>query len=54
MLVGYARTYTADQTAGLDAQQRDLKAAGCERVFSERVSSVASRTKLAAWLPGMM
>ena len=46
MLVGYARTSTADQTAGLDAQQRDLKAAGCERVFSEQVSSVTSRTKL--------
>ena len=50
MLVGYARTSTADQTAGLEAQQRDLKAAGCERVFSERVSSMASRTKLAECL----
>src|SRR3954452_4435170 len=46
MLVGYARTSTADQIAGLDAQERDLKAAGCEKVFSERVSSVASRAKL--------
>jgi DNA invertase Pin-like site-specific DNA recombinase len=50
MLVGYARTSTSDQTAGLDAQQRDLTAAGCERVFSEQVSSVAQRTKLAECL----
>lgn len=46
MLVGYARTSTVDQTAGLEAQQRDLKAAGCQRVFSERVSSVAQRPAL--------
>jgi DNA invertase Pin-like site-specific DNA recombinase len=46
MIVGYARTSTADQTAGLAAQDRDLKAAGAERVYSEQVSSVAQRTKL--------
>lgn len=40
MIVGYARTSTLDQTAGLEAQQRDLKKAGCERVFVEQVSSV--------------
>lgn len=40
MLIGYARTSTLDQTAGLDAQQRDLTAAGCERVYVEQVSSV--------------
>ena len=28
MLIGYARTSTADQTAGLHAQHRDLEAAG--------------------------
>jgi DNA invertase Pin-like site-specific DNA recombinase len=50
MLVGYARTSTSDQTSGLEAQQRDLTAAGCKRVFSEQVSSVASRTKLAECL----
>lgn len=45
--IGYARTSTADQTAGLVAQERDLRAAGCERVFSEQVSSTASiRLKL--------
>jgi DNA invertase Pin-like site-specific DNA recombinase len=30
----------------LDAQLRDLKAHGCERVFSEQVSSVAERAEL--------
>ncbi|MDQ0392233.1 recombinase family protein [Labrys monachus] len=47
MLIGYARTSTTEQAAGLEAQQRDLKAIGCERVFSEHVSSVASREQLA-------
>ncbi|MFE0017032.1 recombinase family protein [Mesorhizobium sp. NPDC059054] len=50
-LVGYARTSTADQKAGLAAQLRDLKAAGCEEVFQEELSSVtASRPQLAAAL----
>ena len=40
MLIGYARTSTLDQTAGLEAQQRDLTAAGCERTYVEQVSSV--------------
>jgi len=40
MLVGYARTSTLDQKAGLEAQQRDLTASGCERIFTEQVSSV--------------
>lgn len=43
MLVGYARTSTIEQEAGLDAQVRDLRAAGAERVFAEQVSSVATR-----------
>ena len=47
MLIGYARTSTAEQEAGLEAQRRDLSAAGCERVFAERVSSVAERAELA-------
>ena len=50
MNVGYVRTSTSDQTAGLDAQARDLKAAGAERIFSEQVSSVAKRAKLAECL----
>lgn len=40
MKIGYARTSTLDQKAGLDAQLRDLDAAGCEKVFAEQVSSV--------------
>jgi DNA invertase Pin-like site-specific DNA recombinase len=40
MLIGYARTSTLDQTAGLEAQQRDLTGAGCERTYVEQVSSV--------------
>src|SRR3954463_6587409 len=50
MLVGYARTSTEDQKAGLEAQERDLKAAGCEKVFAEQVSSVAQRDRLKACL----
>jgi DNA invertase Pin-like site-specific DNA recombinase len=48
MLVGYARTSTLDQKAGLDAQRRDLEGAGCEKLFIEQVSSVnvAARQKL--------
>jgi DNA invertase Pin-like site-specific DNA recombinase len=50
MLVGYARTSTTDQQAGLEAQERDLRAAGAEKVFSEQVSSVAPRAALKACL----
>lgn len=48
MLIGYARTSTLDQKAGLEAQERDLASSGCERVFVEQVSSVdvAKREKL--------
>lgn len=50
MLVGYARTSTAEQRAGLSAQLRDLKASGAEKVFAEQVSSVAERSELVAAL----
>jgi DNA invertase Pin-like site-specific DNA recombinase len=49
-MVGYARTSTIEQEAGLEAQERDLRTARCVRVFSERVSSVAKRDQLAAAL----
>ncbi|RVC64480.1 recombinase family protein [Mesorhizobium sp.] len=42
MFVGYARTSTVEQQAGYEAQLRDLKTQGCEKVFSEQVSSVNS------------
>ncbi len=50
MIVGYCRTSTAEQAAGLDAQIRDVCGAGAERVFSEQISSVATRGKLAECL----
>jgi DNA invertase Pin-like site-specific DNA recombinase len=46
MIVGYARTSTVEQVAGFEAQERDLRAAGVERIFAEQVSSVASRAQL--------
>lgn len=47
-LVGYARTSTTDQKAGLESQLRDLNAVGCHKVFHEEVSSVdaSNRVKL--------
>ena len=50
MIVGYARTSTVEQEAGLEAQKRDLKAAGYEKLFAEQVSSVAKRAQLEAAL----
>ena len=47
MIVGYARTSTLDQQAGLEAQLRDLEAVGAERIYKEQTSSVGQRTALA-------
>ncbi|MFT0893076.1 recombinase family protein [Pseudochelatococcus sp. G4_1912] len=46
MLIGYARTSTLEQEAGLEAQIRDLQALGCEKVISEQTSSVGPRRAL--------
>jgi DNA invertase Pin-like site-specific DNA recombinase len=46
MLIGYARTSTTDQVAGLEAQERDLLAQGCERLWREQTSSVSPRNAL--------
>ena len=46
MLVGYARTSTFEQDAGLQAQVRDLEAHGCESLYQEQVSSVGEREQL--------
>lgn len=46
MLIGYARTSTLEQEASLEAQRRDLEALGCERIFAEQTSSVATRKAL--------
>jgi DNA invertase Pin-like site-specific DNA recombinase len=43
--VGYGRTSTSDQVAGLDAQVRDLKAFGCEELFVEQVSATAAHRR---------
>jgi DNA invertase Pin-like site-specific DNA recombinase len=48
MDIGYARTSTLDQEAGLDAQLMALS--GCERVFREQVGATASRPELEAAL----
>lgn len=42
VLIGYARTSTTDQKAGLQAQLRDLDMAGCTKIFREELSSVAA------------
>jgi DNA invertase Pin-like site-specific DNA recombinase len=46
MLLGYARTSTLEQVAGLEAQKRDLEALGCKKIFSEQTSSVGPRKDL--------
>ena len=48
MLIGYARTSTVDQQAGFEAQLVELNAYGCERMYQEQVSAVATRTQLEA------
>ena len=48
MNVGYARTSTADQLAGFEAQLKELSAVRCEKIFKEQVSSVAVRVQLKA------
>ena len=48
MKVGYGRTSGVEQQASLDAQFRDLKGAGCEKIFSEQVSAVGKRQQLEA------
>jgi DNA invertase Pin-like site-specific DNA recombinase len=48
MLVGYGRTSTIDQEAGMEAQERDLSAAACDKLFIEQVSSMGNRQQLDA------
>ena len=50
-IIGYARTSTTDQQAGLDAQIEELRAAGCTRIFQEQVSGMdTARPQLQAAL----
>jgi len=53
MLIGIARTSTLEQKAGLEAQLRELKAYGCEKIYQEQVSSVAEREQLNAALSSL-
>ncbi len=48
MLIGYRRSSTSEQRAGYEAQEAQLLATGCTKIFGEMVSSVAQRDQLAA------
>ena len=50
MIIGYARTSTSDQQAGLEVQIDELTKAGADRIFQEQVSSVTQRDELDAAL----
>ncbi|HNJ47139.1 MAG TPA: recombinase family protein [Novosphingobium sp.] len=55
MLIGYARTSTVEQVAGLEAQEAALVATGCTKLFAEQASSVGQRDQLATvleWIYG--
>lgn len=46
MIIGYARTSSKHQEAGLEDQIDQLMKIGCKKIFSEQVSSVAQRDEL--------
>ncbi|MBE7635246.1 recombinase family protein [Sneathiella sp. P13V-1] len=46
MLIGYARTSTLEQEAGLAAQIAELEALGVERIYKEQVSATSKRPEL--------
>jgi DNA invertase Pin-like site-specific DNA recombinase len=50
MLIGYARTSTVEQVAGLEAQCAAFTATGCTKLFSEQASAAGQRDQLAAAL----
>ena len=50
MLIGYRRSSTTEQVAGYEAQEQQLLATGCTRLFGEMTSSVAERDQLEAAL----
>lgn len=50
-IIGYGRTSTLEQKAGLDAQIVELQEAGCTRIFSEQISGTdTARPQLQAAL----
>lgn len=48
--IGYRRSSCAEQVAGYEAQEAQLRATGCTKIFGELVSSVAQRDQLTAAL----
>jgi len=50
LIVGYCRSSTLEQVAGLEAQEAQLLATGCTKIMKEAVSSVAIRAQLDAAL----
>ena len=50
MLIGYRRSSTSEQVAGYEAQEAQLRATGCTKIFGEMTSSGAQRDELAAAL----
>jgi len=46
MIIGYARTSTVHQVAGFEAQVKELRLAGCEKLFQEQASSCSPRAQL--------
>jgi DNA invertase Pin-like site-specific DNA recombinase len=46
VIIGYRRVSTAEQDAGFEAQERDLRAAGVEKLFAEKTSAVGPRREL--------
>jgi DNA invertase Pin-like site-specific DNA recombinase len=54
-IVGYARTSTSDQIAGLQDQIATLTTAGCSRIFSEHASAAnTDRQELTSCLANLM
>jgi DNA invertase Pin-like site-specific DNA recombinase len=51
--IGYARTSTVRQDAGLEAQLVILQREECEEVYQEKVSSVEPRAQLDAAIRGL-
>jgi DNA invertase Pin-like site-specific DNA recombinase len=48
MLIGYGRVSTTNREDDLEALEQDLRAAGCEKLFIDKVSSVGRRRQLEA------
>ena len=45
MLIGYCRVSTLDQAAGFDHQLAELKSAGCEKIYAEKLSGATAEDR---------